>query len=146
MELDLTHPFGTARTNDGEADLFPVDGKGKAFALADALAGTHERKPDLLALFGAIEQEHLDTSTGRAPREQAYRHDARLVEHEEIASAQESWNFRKPVIFEVVLPNEHQPRRVTPRRGALRDQRGGKFVVVGGGEALVHAAILVPGK
>ena len=98
-------------------------------ALPDPRAAAHERLP--LAVAALREQQQLEPPAARPAAAHAGRDDARIVQHEQVAGAEQPRQRRTVLVRERLgLASDHeQPRRRALGRRLLGDQLGRQRVV-----------------
>jgi hypothetical protein len=134
------------KSHNAATELAPVDDLGGELAARELdlcarqqlLAGPHERfphqrlKPVDQEDFGATAQ-HDFTAHGlpQPPADQPRRKDARVVQNQHVAGAQELWQVVEHRVRERTrrAVNDQQPRLIAPRRRLLRDQSFGQLVI-----------------
>lgn len=118
--------FQPARDNTPQLVLT----EGEPVADAHPASGFDERRPGLRG--GFTYQEHLNESAGRfAPADESHREDARIIEYENIASAQPAGKVLDVCIFKCAgAPIQHQQAGLVTRfAGMLGNAFRGKVVV-----------------
>ena len=91
------------------------------------------------------QEEHFRDAAARlAPAAQPGRHDARFVEHEQVAGPQQVRQLRERAVLQVGSAAIQEPARIAPRGRIVGDQLRRKRVVVGGSGAQVSRCAAPP--
>jgi hypothetical protein len=100
-----------------------------AFSRAQSTRGARKRFPHALARDG-LEEQNLHSSTRGPPKSQPRRHNAAVVDHDELV-AEEPWEVREARVLDGgrVTPVHQQPRRVAWLDRLLGDQLRRQVVV-----------------